>query len=137
VSRILVDTNVLVSFLKDRQESQRTQAKALLEAAVAGDHVIVLHTVVLVELAFVLTHLYAQDPADVSHAMADLLAMPGVIVATEVAWGEVLTRWPSEVPSFADAILAAVASAGRYEAVATFDVKLRRKLAKQGTPSYW
>ncbi|HET9769192.1 MAG TPA: PIN domain-containing protein [Thermoanaerobaculia bacterium] len=137
MKQVLVDTNVLVSFLKDRHESQRAQVRALLEAAVAGEHLAVLHTVVLVELVFVLTELYEQAPADVSEAVADLLALPGVVIATEVAWSEVLSRWPSEIASLGDAILATVAGQGRYDSVATFDLKLRRKLAKQGTPSYW
>jgi predicted nucleic acid-binding protein len=137
VKQVLVDTNVLVSFLKDRHESQRAQVRALLEAAVAGEHLAVLHTVVLVELVFVLTELYEQAPADVAEAVADLLALPGVIIAAEVAWSEVLSRWPSEIASLGDAILATVARQGRYDSVATFDLKLRRKLAKQGTPSYW
>jgi rRNA-processing protein FCF1 len=34
-------------------------------------------------------------------------------------------------------MLAAVASAGHYDAVATFDDNLRKKLVKQGSVPYW
>jgi hypothetical protein len=37
----------------------------------------------------------------------------------------------------ADAVLASVALQGRYDAVAIFDDKLRKKLKKQSTASYW
>ena len=134
---ILVDANVLASFLTDRNEVQREKGDALFRAAADGEHVVVLHTVTIVELVHVLTQLYGEDPAEVAGDVADLLALPGVVVTAELSWSLVLERWPDVIPSFGDAILAAVASQRRYDGVATFDVKLRRKLKAQGTASYW
>ncbi len=135
--QVLVDANVLVSYFTDRNESQQRKAEALFRGAGQREHAVVLHTVTLVEMVFVLTQIYDEVPAEVARDLSDLLALPGVLIACEVAWSVVLERWPGDLPSFGDAILATVASEGRYDAVATFDLKLRRKLVRQGTASYW
>lgn len=135
--QVLVDSNVLVSFLTERNEEQQQKADALFRAAAEGKHVLVLHTVTIVEMVFVLLRLHDEPPAAVADDLRDLLGLPGVKAAAEVAWSLVLERWPKTIPSFGDAILATTAIQGRYDAVATFDGDLRRKLGKQGTQSYW
>jgi predicted nucleic acid-binding protein len=137
LKRILVDANVLVSFLTNRNEDQRKKASALLKGAVAREHVLCLHSMTIVEMAYVLTQLYGEEPVEVARDVTDLLAMPGVIPVDEIPWSRVLELWPNVIASLGDAILAAVASEGRYEAVATFDVPLRKKLARRGIESYW
>jgi len=137
VKEILVDANVLVSFLTDRDENQRKKASALFQGALEREHTLVLHTISIVEMVYVLTQLYKQEPSQVAGAVEDLLAMPGVLAADEVSWPLVLERWPQTLHSLGDAIVAAAASQGQYDAVATFDIPLRKKLAMQGSVSYW
>ncbi len=47
---ILVDANVLISFLTDRNARQREEASALLRGAVAQEHMLVLHSMTIVEM---------------------------------------------------------------------------------------
>jgi len=49
----------------------------------------------------------------------------------------VLDRWPQTIPALGDAILAAEASRGPCDAVATFDHQLGKKLRRQGSVLYW
>lgn len=134
---ILVDTNVLISYLTDRDKDQERKAAALFQAAAAREHTLALHSIAIVEMVYVLTQLYKADPLDVAETVRKLFEMPGVISVSDINWRLVLERWPETIPSLGDAILAAVASEPGYDAVATFDGGLRTKLVKQGCVSYW
>jgi predicted nucleic acid-binding protein len=137
VKQLLVDANVLISFLNDRNPQQQEKAAVLLHGAAAHEYSLVFHSMSLVETIYVLTQLYHEDPTDVSRDVEELLGMPGVTTAADVPWRLVLDRWPRIIPALGDAILAAVASQGRYDAVATFDRGLAKKLIRQGSALHW
>jgi predicted nucleic acid-binding protein len=137
MKEILVDANVLVSFLTDRNEHQQRRAAALLRGATDRQHTLAIHSIAIVEMVHVLVQLYNADPLEVSRSVRALLATPGVTTVFDVPWNLVLENWPEAIPSFGDAILAGVASEGRHDAVATFDLSLRRKLSRQGCASFW
>lgn len=137
MTRVVLDTNVLVSFLTDRDIPQQAQAAGLLTRAAAGEIQVILHQTVAMELAYVLRNLYSMSSEKVAPLLRDLLALPGVAVADRLPWSIVLGMWPSKVPDLADGILAAVASVLRCDAIATFDRAFRRRLAKLGVKSNW
>jgi predicted nucleic acid-binding protein len=134
---VLVDANVLVSFLTDRNKDQQEKAAALLLAAREREHSLILHSISISEAIYVLRNLYKIDPQEIADSIHQLLALPGVTSVGEVSWSLVFERWPGVIPSLGDAVLAAVAEQARYDAVATFDNNLRKKLVKQGSASYW
>ncbi|HVR99098.1 MAG TPA: PIN domain-containing protein [Thermoanaerobaculia bacterium] len=135
--RIVVDTNVLLSFLTDRDERQQRQADELFQKAVEGEVDLIVHQVVVVEMVHVLLNFYGVRQEDAALTVKDLLAMPGITPTHELAWPLVLELWPEKVPTFVDATLAAVASQGRYDSVATFDAKFSKQLRRLGLTSYW
>lgn len=137
MKEILVDANVLLSFLTDRNKGQQEKSAALFRGAADREHVLILHSITLIEMVHVFIHVYEADPLDVADSLSKLLEMPGVTPVTDITWSLVLDRWPRTIPSFGDAILAAVAKEGRYDAVATFDGPLRKKLVRQGSVPYW
>jgi predicted nucleic acid-binding protein len=137
VKQVLVDANVLISFLTDRNERQREKASALLHGAARHENALVIHSMSIVEMVYVLTQLYDEDPEAVARDVSDLLAMPGVSSTDEIPWSLVLERWPRTIPALGDAILAAAANRGSFDAVATFDRDLAKKLIRQGSAVYW
>ncbi len=137
MSRVVVDTNVLLSFLTDRDEQQQHLAAELLESAARGEHVLILHQLVLTEMVYVLQNLYDLDSSSVAIIVQDLLAMPGVQPLDEIDWGLFLELWPQQVGDFADAGLTTVLRSGDYDSLATFDLSFSRATRKQGLSLFW
>ena len=132
---VVLDTNVVLSFITDRDPGQQRAAARLFDAAAGGDLRLVLPQVVLIEIVYVLENLYRMPSAEVAAILDDLLAMPRVVPENEVAWRVVLKLWPSRVRGFADAVLVAVARAGGH-ALASFDRRLVRRVGRLGTEPY-
>lgn len=137
MKRFLVDTNVLVSYLTDRNEEQQRQASQLLEAAARGEHTLLLHQTVLAELVYVLRNLYSVPGEEVADVLRDLLALPGVETVDALSWSHLLGLWPDTYPDFADACLASVAVRAKVEGIATFDQAFARRLRRGGVGSAW
>jgi rRNA-processing protein FCF1 len=49
----------------------------------------------------------------------------------------VMEVWPNPLPSIADAALTAIALTNRYDAVATLDRKLAKRMQDFGVAAYW
>jgi predicted nucleic acid-binding protein len=135
VNRVVIDTNVLVSFLTDRDRRQQEMAAELFQEASVGRVELVLHQTAVTEMVYVLTNLYHVPPAEVHGILADLLALPGVRPVNDVAWRHVLAVWPSPISAFGDAVIATVGKS--YDALATFDGPFSKKLRRMGVPLYW
>ncbi len=134
---VVVDTNVLISFVTDRNAEQQARAAELFEAAAAGELRLILHQAVISELVYVLGNLYQQEAVDIAGLLQELLATPGIATADEVSWNQLWDFWPERFPDFADALLAGVAREKRYDAVATFDQRFIRRLRRGGWGVYW
>jgi len=130
--RILLDTNVLASFLTDPDASQQEAAAGLLAQAAENRIRLLLPQITATELVFVLTNLYGKPAGQTAQVLRELLDLPGLEVLEPLPWSRLLTLWPSQVPSFAHAALAALAQEVRADAVATFDKDFARRLKKLG-----
>jgi predicted nucleic acid-binding protein len=135
VKSVVVDTNVVLSFVTDRDPRQQRAAARLFERAASRERRVILPQVVLIEIVYVLQNLYRMPAPETAGLLDDLLAMPSVEVDNEVAWHTVLGIWPGRVRDFADAVLVTVARAGDH-AVASFDRKLTRALRSLGVASH-
>jgi predicted nucleic acid-binding protein len=135
--QILIDANVFVSFLVDRNEKQRAAARLLLESAEGGALTAVVTQFAVFEVAYVLVSSYAIPAGEVATLVRDLVGLPGLIVTDDCPWKKVFEFWPERLPGLADAAIVALAIANRYDAVATFDQKMVKKMKVLGVESYW
>jgi predicted nucleic acid-binding protein len=135
--QIVVDANVFVSFLVDRNEKQRSMAKTLLERAADGEIVAVVTQFAVFEISYVLQSFYGSPAAEVATLLREMIALPGVAVIDDCPWKKVFDYWPERLSGMADAATVAVAIANRYDAVATFDQKMRKSMQSLGVESYW
>jgi len=137
VSSVVIDANVLVSFFVDRDETQRAAAKALLLEAVDGEITVIIPQFVVFEISYVFQTMYGATGQRLATLIRDVITLPGARVTDDCPWKQVLDVWPDPLPSLADAAILAVALTKRYDAVATFDKKLARRIKNAGIRTYW
>ena len=135
--RVLVDTNVLVSFVTGRNATQRRSADLLLGAARDGEILLLLHQQVLSETSFVLTQLYERPASEVREMLSSLVGSGFVAPVDALDWSRLLELWPAVLPHFGDACLAASVEASGADSIATFDRILARRLRGLGIRTYW
>ena len=128
---VVVDTNVVLSFVTDRDPHQQRAGARLFEHAASGEHRIILPQVVLIEIVYVFQNLYRTPAAKIAGLLDDLLGMPHVVVENEVPWHAVLEIWPKRLRDFADAVLMTVARTGGHK-VASIGVAVRRWVTWHG-----
>ncbi len=134
---VVIDANVLVSFFIERDETQRAAAKALLLEAVDGAITAIIPQFVVFEISYVLQTMYGAAGEHLATLIRDVITLPGARVTDDCPWKRVLEFWPDPLPSLADAAILAVAVSNRYDAVATFDKKLARRVKQAGIGTYW
>jgi predicted nucleic acid-binding protein len=137
VTRLILDTNVLVSFLTERNPEQQRLANGLFEEAANGEIRLLLPQAALFEMVYVLRNLHGVEDEEIAALCADLFALPGVMTVDALPWARLLRIWPSEIREYGDACLAAVVMAGYGDAVVTFDEKFHRRLRRRGIAYHW
>jgi len=134
---LLIDANVFVSFLVETNEEQRAAAKALIEAAGDGELEAFVTQFAVFEVACVLQSYYGMPAPRVAALIRDLIAFPGVTAVDDCPWKKVFALWPAQLGGLADASSVAVAITNHYDAIATFDQKMRKRMQGLGVESYW
>ena len=134
---MVVDANVFVSFLVDRDEKQRELAKALIQSAEDGALIAVFPEFVILEIVFVLQNTYRRNASEVATIVKDLIEHPGIVVSDACPWKQTFEFWPSAFASISDAAIVAVAVKNRYDSIATFDQKMIKQMKTLGVASYW
>jgi predicted nucleic acid-binding protein len=130
MNKIIIDTNCLLSFVTDRNQEQQEKVAKLFHQAGQLKVLLLCHHHVLSEFVFVMSSVYSVEPATIQTVMADLVVMPGVMPVTEVNIKTVLSLWPTVIPDYGDAVIAAYCKETKNTAVATFDRKFRKAMSK-------
>lgn len=120
MTRYLLDTNVLLRFLRNDHVRFSPAARALFSDASDGKCVLVLTEVAVAEAAWVLESYYKTRRAEIAEALHKLVISAGVRCIKQEEMLDALSRFASTKCDFLDCYLAALAAASG-DFVATFD----------------
>jgi predicted nucleic acid-binding protein len=126
MKRVVIDTNVLISFVTDRNLEQQGQAARIFESAKRSQIMVLCHQNVVTEFVYVLDRIYHVEPITVQGMLRNLIDMPGVELVNELDFSRLLAVWPDRCPDYGDAVLLAFCIEYKNVRLATFD----RKFAK-------
>lgn len=136
MKQIIIDTNCLISFVTDRNIIQQQKIAHLLTDAAKLRQTIICHHHVLSEFVYVLSSVYQLSDHTIHDMITELIAMPGVKLATDVNMNTILTYWPKHITDYGDAVLAAQCKDSKRTAIATFDKKLKNAASTLGLPIF-
>ena len=119
-TRHWVDTNILVRFFTGEPPEMAAAAKALVEAADAGDVVLEVLPVIVAETVYTLESFYEMDRQEVASKLILLLQSRGIKPHERDRVLDALARHRDQNVHFADAYLAAVGAESGLS-VASFD----------------
>lgn len=132
MTRLWLDTNVLVRFLVREPEDQARQAAQLMARAERGEIRLLLTRLVLAETFWVLRSFYEQEPQAIADVLTELIVAPGIEVDDISDTLKVLQFIGRKNVDVVDAFLA-VDAINHDETVCTFDQTDFRKLPVQWT----
>jgi hypothetical protein len=89
------------------------------------------------EIVYVLQSQYKLTPRQLVTVVRAVTGFPGMQIVDDCPWKRILEIWPDPLPGLTDAAIVALATANRYDALATFNRKLANKLQTFGLASYF
>lgn len=129
MKQFLVDTNCLISFVTDRNETQQAQIKPFFEKATRAEFELIILPPVKIEFAYVLDKVYKIPKRQIRDILLDLFSTPGIKATTTREDHSELNLWPEKIHDFADAIIAAHPRA-LNAIILTFDREFAKQLTK-------
>lgn len=126
MTRYLLDTNVILRFLKQDDPEQSPRATALFQSAADGACLLRLKWEVLAETIWVLRTGYDQPHESISNTLTTLIQQPSVECDRPVIVIDALARYGSSKLDIVDCLLAAEAVA-TADALASFDRQIPKR----------
>ena len=133
---ILIDTNLLISFVTDRNKEQQEQAAIIFNAAHRSQVAILCHQNVLTEFVYVLNRIYKVEATTINTMLHDLIATAGIQIVNDLDHLKLLDIWPTKCTDYGDAVLMAYCKTRRDVMLATFDQKLVAAAHRIGVKIY-
>ncbi|MYH18527.1 MAG: type II toxin-antitoxin system VapC family toxin [Gemmatimonadetes bacterium] len=118
--KFLLDTNVLLRFLRDDHPNHSPAAQSLFSDASDGKCVLVLTEVAVAEAVWVLESFFRTRRTDIAEGLSKVITCAGVRCMRQFEMIDALNRYAYTNCDFLDCYLAALAAASG-DHVATFD----------------
>jgi predicted nucleic acid-binding protein len=132
MKKLVLDTNVLISFLTDRNLAQQEKAAEIFSQAAAMQTEILCQQEVISEFVYVMNSVYQVNKSEIRGMLLDFAEMPGIEIVSGMDLAHVARLWPAQIADYGDAVLAALCQKTRNSAVATFDRKFIKELTVAG-----
>ena len=116
----LLDTNVILRFLRDDHAQHSPAARALFSDACDGKCVLILTEVAVAEAVWVLDSFYRTERGQITEGLSKVILSAGMRCMKRDEMLDALARFASTRCDFLDCYLAALAAASGHH-VATFD----------------
>ena len=129
---VVIDTNVLISFVTDRNPEQQVKTAKLFEKAANLRYLVLCPQNVLTEFVYVLERVYGVSRSLIKKMLTSFIEMPGIEVVHEIDLKILFSLWPDKISEYGDAIIASVCKARVGSAFVTFDRKLKAALKRHG-----
>jgi predicted nucleic acid-binding protein len=136
MSKIIIDTNALISFVTDRNLKQQKKITQLLQEASRLKVTVLCHHHVISEFVYVLSSVYHCLDKDIHRMISDFIAMPGIEITTDVNLSTLLHYWPNRIPDYGDAVIAAQCKNSKGSAIATFDKNFKKTIENIGLQTF-
>jgi len=118
---IALDTNVLVRFLVEDDESQTRRATRLIKGALERDEGLFISDIVMCETVWVLSTSYRFSRSEIVQTLSDLLRAKGVVFNSSDRLARAFQAFAANKGDFADYLIREHARAAGADTVATFD----------------
>jgi predicted nucleic-acid-binding protein len=118
---IALDTNVLVRYLVEDDETQSRRATKLIEAALTREEEIFISDVVMCETVWVLSSAYRFSRDEIADTLAALLRARSVVFTSADRLARSLDAYRKGKGDFADYLIRELAHTAGADTVATFD----------------
>ena len=135
MKKYVIDTNVLISFVTDRNLEQQRIVAPLFEAATRMKCVLICHQFVLTEFVFVMERVYKVPKETINTMLRDFISTTGIELQQQTDFAHLLSVWPAQIPDFGDALVASTAKGTKGAIVISFDKHFKSALKKLGIES--
>ena len=110
MKRYILDTNLLIRFLRNDHPAMSSAAAELFLQSTSGKVELYLDPTIVAETAFVLISFYKQSQPEVADAIRDLITGCRLKVPLEEVMLDALERFKAQPVDFPDALVAAIAA---------------------------
>ena len=124
---IALDTNVLIRFLVEDDETQSREATDLIKRAVERDEPLFIDDIVMCETVWVLSSVYRFSRVEIVQTLSNLLRAKGVVFSSTDFIARALAAYAAQRGDFADYLIREHARAAGADTVATFDKALHQE----------
>lgn len=124
---VLLDTNIILRFLRGDNEVQYTEARRLFEQATAGKIRLLLPSLVVAEVVWTLEGFYHTSRRYIAEVLEALFATPNVILFEPRVIPRATELFAAHAVDFVDAYLVSLAEETKTTRLATFNKKHFRR----------